>query len=185
MLGNSLRVYHVGPTQHNLHPMVASGDQRYFEISGLAQGQYTLEFHGENGQIRGTSDINLSADQVLDNSPLAAGTKVKGAGPPGNWKATGVTMKVLANELSSLPEIGGMIVIDRTGRKGSFDFAIRWTPDPTMGAAPPGADDGPKSDPSAPSLLTALQEQLGLKLESTKEQVDVIVIDSAELPTPN
>jgi uncharacterized protein (TIGR03435 family) len=62
---------------------------------------------------------------------------------------------------------------------------IRWTPDPTMGAAPPGADDGLKSDSSAPSLLTALQEQLGLKLESTKEPVDVIVIDSAQLPTPN
>jgi uncharacterized protein (TIGR03435 family) len=54
-----------------------------------------------------------------------------------------------------------------------------------MGAAPPGADDGLKSDSSAPSLLTALQEQLGLKFESTKEPVDVIVIDSAELPTPN
>ena len=106
-------------------------------------------------------------------------------GPPGNWKATDVTMKVLANELSSLPEIGGKIVVDGTGLKESFDFVLRWTPDPTMGAAPPGADDGLKSDSSAPSLLTALQEQLGLKLESTKEPVDVIVIDSAELPTPN
>ena len=106
-------------------------------------------------------------------------------GPPGNWKAKGVTMKVLANELSSLPEIGGKIVVDVTGLKGSFDLVLRWTPDPTMGAAPPGADDGLKSDSSAPSLLTALEEQLGLKLESTKEPVDVIVIDSAELPTPN
>lgn len=106
-------------------------------------------------------------------------------GPPGNWKATSVTMKVLANELSSLPEIGGKIVIDRTGLKGNFDFVIKWTPDLTMGAAPPGVDDGLNSDPSAPSLVTALQEQLGLKLESTKEPVDVIVIDSAELPTPN
>ena len=102
-------------------------------------------------------------------------------GPPGNWKATGVTMKVLANKLSSLPEIGGRIVVDRTGLNGNFDLELRWTPDPTMGAAPPGVDDGLKSDSSAPSLLTALQEQLGLKLELTKE----IVVDSAELPTPN
>lgn len=54
-----------------------------------------------------------------------------------------------------------------------------------MGAAPPGGADGLKSDSSAPLLLTALQEELGLKLESMKEPVDVIVIDSAELPTPN
>ncbi len=54
-----------------------------------------------------------------------------------------------------------------------------------MGASPPGPDSGAQSDSSAPSLLTALREQLGLKLETKKEPVDVIVIDSAELPTPN
>jgi uncharacterized protein (TIGR03435 family) len=54
-----------------------------------------------------------------------------------------------------------------------------------MGVMPPGPDSGVKSDSSAPSLLTALREQLGLKLEMTKESVDVIVIDSIELPTPN
>lgn len=129
-------------------------------------------------QAKGGSKMKLSGkigeDELGDTN-----------GPPGNWKATSVTMKVLANELSSLPEIGGKIVIDRTGLKGNFDFVIKWTPDLTMGAAPPGVDDGLNSDPSAPSLVTALQEQLGLKLESTKEPVDVIVIDSAELPTPN
>ena len=74
---------------------------------------------------------------------------------------------------------------DKTGLKGRFDFTLKWTPDPTMGAMPPGPDSGVKPDSSAPSLLTALEEQLGLKLEMTKELVDVIVIDSAELPTPN
>jgi uncharacterized protein (TIGR03435 family) len=68
-------------------------------------------------------------------------------GLPGNWKATGVTMKVLSNQISSLPEIGGKIVVDRTALKENFDFVLMWTPDPTMGAAPPGADDGLKSEP--------------------------------------
>ena len=96
-----------------------------------------------------------------------------------------MTMAELASDLSALPEVGGRIVSDKTGLKGRFDFTLKWTPDPTMGAMPPGPDSGVESESSAPSLLTALQEQLGLKLESTKEPVDVIVIDSAELPTPN
>ena len=59
--------------------------------------------------------------------------------------------------------------------------------DPASAAkAPPGAPPGPTTaDDTAPSIFTALQEQLGLKLESTRGQVDVLVIDSAERPTPN
>ncbi len=72
-----------------------------------------------------------------------------------------------------------------TGCKGRFDFTLKWPPDSTMGAVPPMPDSGAQSDSSALSLLTALQEQLGLKLEIKKEPVDVIVIDSAELPTAN
>jgi uncharacterized protein (TIGR03435 family) len=106
-------------------------------------------------------------------------------GPPGNWKADDVMMKALADDLSGLPEIGGKIVVDKTGLKGAFAFTLKWTPDPTMGATPPGPDSGVKPDPSAPSLLTALREQLGLKLITSKEPVDVIVIDFAELSSPN
>ncbi|MGD0738409.1 MAG: TIGR03435 family protein [Terracidiphilus sp.] len=106
-------------------------------------------------------------------------------GPPGNWKANGVTMKALAGDLSALPEIDRRIVVDKTGLKSAFDFTLKWTPDPATSAAPASGDNGLKPDPSAPSLFTALQEQLGLKLEPSKEPVDVIVIDSAELPSPN
>jgi hypothetical protein len=98
---------------------------------------------------------------------------------------SGVTMAEFASSLSALPELGGRIVIDKTALQGKFDFTLKWTPDPAMGAMPSGPDRGLKSDSSAPSLLTALQEQLGLKLDMTKEPVDVIVVDSAEVPTPN
>jgi uncharacterized protein (TIGR03435 family) len=50
---------------------------------------------------------------------------------------------------------------------------------------PGSPDDLPPVDPNGPSIFTALQEQLGLKLESTTGRVDVLVIDSVEDPTPN
>jgi uncharacterized protein (TIGR03435 family) len=77
------------------------------------------------------------------------------------------------------------IVRDRTGLGGYFDLDLRWTPEEQT-AAPP---DSPRPalpaavDITGPSLFTALQEQLGLKLESRKESVDVLVIDRAEPPT--
>ena len=106
-------------------------------------------------------------------------------GSAGNWEANGVTMQALANQLSTLPEISGRIVVDKTNLKGKFDFTLKWTPDPAVGVALPGSDSGVKPDSSAMSLLTALGEQLGLKLESSKEPVDLVVIDSAQLPSPN
>lgn len=132
----------------------------------------------KSGSTKSGSHMKVSGQSDADELGNADG-------PPGNWRATGITMRVLAAELSSLPEIGGKIVVDRTSLRGNFDFSLRWTPDPTMGAAPPGDDDGSKSDPSAPSLLTALQEQLGLKLESTRAPVDIVVIESVALPSPN
>jgi len=70
------------------------------------------------------------------------------------------------------------LVVDRTGLTGHYDFELRWT------------SDGPAaSSPSAtagnPSLFTAVEEQLGLKLESTTGPVDVVVIDHVERPTPD
>jgi uncharacterized protein (TIGR03435 family) len=106
-------------------------------------------------------------------------------GDLGNWTAHGETMNEFASDLATLPEMGGKIIVDKTGLNGKFDFTLKWTPDTTMGAEPANSDNDLKPNTSAPSLLTALREQLGLRLEWTKEPVDVIVIDSAELPSPN
>jgi len=74
-------------------------------------------------------------------------------------------------------------VVDQTGLKGRYDFTLKWAPDDSQfGGHVPSASD----DPSAPpSLFTALQEQVGLKLESTRTAVDVLVIDHVEKPSPN
>jgi uncharacterized protein (TIGR03435 family) len=63
-------------------------------------------------------------------------------------------------------------VLDRTGLSGTYDYKLTWAADP-----PPDSD--------APSIFTALQEQLGLKLEPTKAPIDTLVIDHAEKPSEN
>jgi len=64
---------------------------------------------------------------------------------------------------------------------GSYDFTLRWTPD--IGTGAPSGKEG--SDAAGPSLFTALQEQLGLKIESRKEPLQVLVIDHVEKPSEN
>jgi uncharacterized protein (TIGR03435 family) len=91
---------------------------------------------------------------------------------PGNVSVRGAAMQGLTVSLSVFV---GRTVVDRTGRAGMFDVDLTWTPDLGSQAA----------DPNSPSLFTALQEQLGLKLESTKGPVDVLVIDHVEKPMPD
>ena len=104
---------------------------------------------------------------------------------PANIAAGGVTMAQLANLLSGRVQ---RIVVDRTGMTGNYDLELSWTPDqmpqgPPPGALPQGVPSLPPIDPNGPSLFTAIQEQLGLKLESTRGPVDVVVIDRVERPT--
>jgi uncharacterized protein (TIGR03435 family) len=67
--------------------------------------------------------------------------------------------------------------VDRTGLTGIYDLELRFSGEPVAGAPPPS--------PDAPSIFTALQEQLGLKLDAERETVDVLVIDRIERPTEN
>jgi uncharacterized protein (TIGR03435 family) len=95
-------------------------------------------------------------------------------GRPDSLMAGGVSMTEFGNFLAGRT---GRMVVDRTGLTGRWDFKLTFAIDRSL--LPPGAD-APPPDPDAPSLFTAIQEQLGLKLESTKAPVDVLVIDSAE-----
>ena len=105
----------------------------------------------------------------------------------GELSGQGVELEMLTRTLSSQL---GRTVIDRTGLTGNFDFKLTWTPDPGQsvgppGGLPPGADAPPPPDPNGPSVFTALQEQLGLRLESQKGPVEMLVIDRVEKPSEN
>lgn len=99
----------------------------------------------------------------------------------GRVAAGGVTMAQVATMLS--PRVN-RIVADKTGLAGSYEFELEFTPDQTPNVPPGGLPAGIELPPSdGPSLFTALQEQLGLKLESTRAPVEVIVIERIERPT--
>ena len=103
----------------------------------------------------------------------------------GHIESTGTSMPMLA---SSLSKQLGRTVIDKTGLTGNYNYTVNWAPDDAMPgmSKPDGAasgDDMPNG--TGASLFTAVQEQLGLKLEATKAQADVIVIDQIEQPTAN
>jgi uncharacterized protein (TIGR03435 family) len=76
----------------------------------------------------------------------------------------------------------GRSVIDRTGLTGNWEFELTFMPDQFD---PPPGQNAPAIDPNAPSLPTALQEQLGLKLEDTKGTIEVLVVERVERPTEN
>jgi uncharacterized protein (TIGR03435 family) len=83
----------------------------------------------------------------------------------------------------------GRTVLDETGLKGSYDINLQWTPDQRAAAMPmgpsSGADAAPPPDSSGPSIFTAIQEQLGLKLEPAKAPVEVLVVDAVQRPGAN
>jgi uncharacterized protein (TIGR03435 family) len=93
--------------------------------------------------------------------------------------------------LDSLSRVTGRVVLDKTNLTGKYDINLDYTPEqgqfqaPPGGAPPPGLPPLPPTDPNGPSLFTALQEQLGLKLESQKGLVEMLVIDHVERPSEN
>jgi uncharacterized protein (TIGR03435 family) len=98
---------------------------------------------------------------------------------PGRMRMGGMAVSMMAGPLGGMT---GRSVVDRTGLTGAWDFELTFAPDPGRGAPPP---DAPAADSNAPSLFTALQEQLGLKLDSTRAPIDVVVIDSVEHAVPD
>jgi uncharacterized protein (TIGR03435 family) len=111
---------------------------------------------------------------------------------PGRLVAHGVEIDTLARSLGGLPAITSFnrVVQNLTGLEGQYDFDFKWTNEFGPGRGGPGGPPpaGPPPTPAAgdePTLVTALQEQLGLKLDPRRATVEVLVIDSIEKPTEN
>lgn len=119
-------------------------------------------------------------------APFSLGERPQcgGRGGFGQLLIGGMPIGQFAMQLSQLT---GRVVLDRTGLTGGYDIDLKFTPTPAQlppGPPPPGVEL-PAIDPNGPSLFTALEEQLGLKLENERGPVDVVVIDRIERPVEN
>lgn len=153
-------------------------------VQKLLKDRFQLTYHTEK------KDLSVYSITVLKTGAKLTKTEVTGVNlpslgrGPNNLNVRNGTIAEFASLLQ-----GGILdkpVVDQTGLTDRYDFQVKYTPDasqaiPGLPAPPPPAD--PADAP--PDLFTAVQQQLGLKIESTKASVDVLVIDKVEKPSEN
>jgi uncharacterized protein (TIGR03435 family) len=180
----------------------ADGDpppERMIEMmKTLIKDRFRLVMHLETREMPVYALVLAKADgsfgpqlhrSTTDCTAIFAGARARGTVPtaprggplcgtnmtPGGMWTSATTMGDLARNLST---VAGRTVIDKTGLSGVFDLELTWSGD----AAEGNAVANPAIVSDSPSLFTAVQEQLGLKLEPQRAPVEVLVIDSAERP---
>jgi uncharacterized protein (TIGR03435 family) len=186
----------------------ADQEQVKLMIQALLAERFKMKFHRETKEQpiyalvldKGGPKFKESKgddDDFLGERP--AGPKPEGGRGPGmggmrqgvrlgrgNLAAQGVTLSAFAGQLAN---VVGRQVIDKTGLTATYDLKLTWTPDEGQGMMriPGDTRDAPPPAPadSGPSIFTALQEQLGLKLEAQKGPVEMYMIDHVEKVTEN
>jgi bla regulator protein BlaR1 len=175
-------------------------EERMSMLQPLLAERFNLKFHHETREMPVYVLVVAKGGPKLKEAAAPTASATSG-GPPrrgmmmgiGTLEANGAQIDMLAHALSGQV---GRTVIDKTGLTGNYDFNLHFTPEqmpPRMGPGPgpgpdggrPGADAPPPPDVTGPDIFTAVQEQLGLKLESEKGPVDVIVIDHIDKPSEN
>jgi uncharacterized protein (TIGR03435 family) len=165
-------------------------------IQSLLKDRFSLTLHHE------TKELPVFALVVAKNGPKFEEAKTDDTYPNGikdmygrghggvmhmgigELTLQGFPIWTLVQQLSGQPELVGRVVLDQTGLKDDYDLTLKWTPQVAARSGFQSDGSAPPSD-SGTSLFSALQEQLGLRIESTKGPVDTIVIDHIEEPTPN
>lgn len=179
-------------------PMKMSQEQReafqkslQLRLQALLEDRFALKAHRETKEMPVYELVVAKNGPRLRPAAPQTDDKPRGMMRMGRGELSGTAVK-MEGLIMALGDITGRTVIDKSALNGEYDFKLQWTPEPGQmnsmapppGAQPPAAES-PDSDANGPSLTTAVQEQLGLKLESTKGPVEVIVIDHLEKPSAN
>jgi uncharacterized protein (TIGR03435 family) len=173
-------------------------EQRRSMLRSILQDRFKLNAHTETKQLPVFElVVAKSGPKLREATPGDAYTNgIKAPGgvsragmimmKPGEFIGQGIPLSTLADALSDNLQ---RTVIDKTGLTGKYDLTLEWTPD--NGADPmfKGMDDAPQRTPppdaSGPSIFIALQEQIGLKLQSANGPVETLVVDHVEMPSEN
>jgi uncharacterized protein (TIGR03435 family) len=175
----------VGQTGRGLGWMANADNESARRLRGMVQSllaeRFQLKIHTE------TKEVGVYVLQSAKNGP-----KIREAAAESSPKVSFVMGQLTFQStpisflVTLLTELTGRKVLDETGLKGNYDFSLQWMPDRVsqQPVAPPRDGVSPQEF-SGPSLFSAVQEQLGLKLTPTKGPVEVLVIDHVERPTEN
>jgi uncharacterized protein (TIGR03435 family) len=137
-------------------------------VQALLADRYALKVHTETRPLPAYDLLVAKGGSKLQ--PSQSSGKGVDVGRS-HFNGQGLSITLIAEHLS---QIAGRVVVDKTGLPDRYDLKLKWTP-----------DDAPVREDSAPALFTAIQEQLGLKLEPAKEAVPVLVIDHIAPPSAN
>jgi uncharacterized protein (TIGR03435 family) len=155
-----------------------SNKQRQSMLLPLLEERFQLKAHPQTKILPIYEMVVTKDGPKFKPSPDAA---KRGSGwgfSSGKFNAHDLSMTDLASELTDLVH---RTVTDKTGLTGSYSFDLKWTPDD---APAPSASANPSAD-TDPSIFTALQEQLGLKLKPAKGPVETLVVDHVAMPSEN
>ena len=163
------------------------GEQMRARLVALLADRFRLKVHRETQQALAYALVVGKNGPKLKQAEGGLETRGRMRMGRGELNGDGVKLEFLAQALANQL---GRPVVDKTGLTGNYDIKLAWTPDPGQPAAqplgpPPGLEPSPVPDPSGPSIFTAIEEQLGLRLESQKGPIETIVIDSVEKPSEN
>jgi bla regulator protein BlaR1 len=150
-------------------------------FQSLLTSRFHLEYHRETKDVQAYS-LSIGKHGIkMKESEANPDAKPAISVGPNRFKAVAMPMQMLANTLSL-----GRLVVDETGLKGSYDVTLEWAPDaPLPDAAASGHDPMPAVRGDGLTIFTAVQEQLGLTLDSKKVPVQMFVIDRLDHPEAN
>ena len=148
------------------------------KVQALLKERFQLQLHRET-RTRGIYSLAIAKAGIKSSGLSVTQSPHRGINAgQGTMLGEAASMADLASKLSRLLELP---VVNNTALEGNYNFRLEWTPD----AGPSAPDGHPAEPPIGPSLYSALQQQLGLRLEAIKGPVDILIIDRVEKPSEN